>query len=829
MSDSDKKVSYGVTADASPFEQGMQRAADATRSAATNIESNFKKVQDAFSQVQKQLLVLAGIVAGGAFFKDAINASNQLTGETMKLSKALGINAEQAGTLRTALEDIGSNGDEYVDTFTKFARQLKSNEDGLRDMGLQTRDANGNLRDSNDLFTEALQTVSSYKAGLDQNTAAQTLFGRSVDDVMKLQKLNNGVLEEAKRKNQELGLVITKENVEASKAYKLAMNDVGDVLTAVKKVIGDAVMPVFTELGQYLASAGPYVVEVFKGAMLGLVAVFEVVKGAIKTVAGIIFEAFNLILDGAGLIGEVFSKLFKGDFSGAYESAKQLGQRVGQAFTNAFANFVDAGNEVGDAVKKHTDRMYGDKTPAEAPKSGKRRMGDFKNGKDKSDMSGWEAELAEQKLAFQEQNNQAGTFYQFSKQQELQFWKDKLTLTVAGSADNISVRRKTADLQLSINTDAFQRELANLQAQEAAYKQNLGARLALLDREAALVKQRFGQESKEYEEVQKKIVEAKRQAAEQLKQIDMLRAESTRNAHLAEVQMAEQQAQLEYDMGSMSAARLIALQAQFEDQRFQIQMQGLKDREQIAAADPDRNPVELARIHGEIEELERQHQLRLGQIRNQQTLQSTAASRKMADAITGDMQSSLSRMLQGMTSFSGFLKAMWQSVRSAVADTLAKMVVDFIKNSAIMAAVKRALAIFDIGANAAQAGAGAASSAADVPVVGWLMAPIAAAATFAMASAFSSNIPSFSAAGGFDIPSSVNPVIQAHANEMVLPAKHADVIRRMADEGAATGGGDVHVHFNGGIANDERSIRKFFKDNNSSLIEAIRRGQRDNK
>jgi hypothetical protein len=192
------------------------------------------------------------------------------------------------------------------------------------------------------------------------------------------------------------------------------------------------------------------------------------------------------------------------------------------------------------------------------------------------------------------------------------------------------------------------------------------------------------------------------------------------------------------------------------------------------------------------------------------------------------MQRSLSSMMQGQMSFSGFIKATWQSVRGAVADTLSKMLVDFLKNSTAMAAVQRALAAFGIGTSAAQAGASAAASAADTPVIGWLMAPLAAAATFAMASAFSSNIPSFSAAGGFDIPSSVNPVIQAHANEMVLPAKHADVIRRMADqEGGGAAGGDVHVHLNAGVAVDERAIRKFFKDNNSSLMAAIRSAQRD--
>jgi hypothetical protein len=787
MADSEKNVSYGVSADASPFEQGMQRAADSARGAAGNIESNFRKVQDAFAQVQKQLLLLAGIVAGGAFFKDAINASNQLTAETLKLSRALGINAEQAGTLRTALEDIGSSGDDYVETFTKFARQIKSNEDGLKAMGLQTRDANGNLRDSNELFTEALRSVGQYKAGLDQSTYAQTVFGKSIDNVMKLQKLNNDVLDEAKKKNQELGLVVTKDNVEASKAYKLAMHDVDDVLTAVKKTIGDAVMPVFTELGKYFASTGPYVVEVFKGAMMGLLTVFEVVKGAVKTVAGAVFEAFNLIVDGAGLIGEVFAKLFQGDFSGAYEAAKKVGQRTAQAFSNAFSNFVDAGNDTGDAVKKHFNGLYGDKTAADAPKGGSKRMGDFKatNGKEQSRVAGWEADLAEQKLKFQEKQNAAGTFYQFSKQQELAFWKDKLNIQGLSEAESIAMRRKSAEVQLAINTDVFNHEVGALQAQEAAYKQNMDAKLALLDREAALVKQRYGQESKEYEEVQKKIIEAKRQATEQIKQIDLIRADSARDAQLAALQLAEQEAQLEFDMRSLTAQQLLGLESQFEDRRFQVAAQALRERLELLANDPDRNTAEMARLHAEIEDLERQHQARMGQIRNQQILESTAASRRVADATTTALQDSLSQMLQGTMTFAKFFQSIWQSVRAAVANELAKMVVDYIKNTVVMAAIKRAFALFDIGANAAQAGSGAAASAAEIPVVGWIMAPLAAAATFAMASGYGNNMPAFSAAGGFDIPGSINPLVQTHANEMVLPAKHADVIRRLADQGDA--------------------------------------------
>ena len=67
-----------------------------------------------------------------------------------------------------------------------------------------------------------------------------------------------------------------------------------------------------------------------------------------------------------------------------------------------------------------------------------------------------------------------------------------------------------------------------------------------------------------------------------------------------------------------------------------------------------------------------------------------------------------------------------------------------------------------------------------------------------------------SAAQGYDIPSGVNPVTQLHQREMVLPAKHADVIRDMADGGGGKREGDTHLHVN---AVDARSVAEMFRRN----------------
>jgi hypothetical protein len=96
--------------------------------------------------------------------------------------------------------------------------------------------------------------------------------------------------------------------------------------------------------------------------------------------------------------------------------------------------------------------------------------------------------------------------------------------------------------------------------------------------------------------------------------------------------------------------------------------------------------------------------------------------------------------------------------------------------------------------DANKAAASTYAATADIPIVGPVLAPIAAAGAFAAVMAFDV----FSAAGGFDVPAGLNPVTQLHAREMVLPAGIADPLRaNLANGGLAGGGGSgggTHIH-----------------------------------
>jgi hypothetical protein len=767
MSDTEAKVI--ISGDGSGAVDAMKTAGDAVQSGAANIKGALNELGESFGKLTGLFATLAAVVGGGKFFKEAMAESSKLTGEVLRLSKSLGITAEEAGTLNSALGMIGSDADTYVGTFQRFAQQMRHNEEGMNAMGVETRDANGHLRDANEAFTEALQVVNSYKPGLDQTTAAQKLFGKSIDDVMKLQKLNNSVMEEARERNEALGLVVTQENVEANKKYKLSMHEVGEVMDAVMKTIGDAVMPIFTELAQYLASTGPYVVAVFKGAMTGLLLVFRTLSAVVKVAAEQIFEALNTIIDEgaifadmivevgnvfgtifdamvaeAKLFGTIMYDIFTGDFAGARKAADQMGDVFGKAFQDVAGSVAnigadgskmagrwdqamdrvkqsakDAAKGASDAFANDLDRLWGPKEAAASTTGkGTKTMGDLKDQKQKapSRVPEYEAELAAAKVKFEEENN----FRERDLQQDVIYWKEKLDNVTLTSEEQTAIRKKMADVQLQVMK-------------------------RLHDDEVQLDEQKIAQAQK----MAGLAIDAKRQ------EVDAKAA-----------------------MGLISAQGQIKEEAKLEEERFRITKAGIDARLAILAKDPTKNVIALRKLNDELdaEEMAHMNKVRALEIKdNQETLKDY---QQLFSKIGNSFATTMQQLMMHQKSWSQAVKSMYQEGLSAVASYLSQ----YLEKKLAAFVVEKGINLAGIAGDSAKAGSGAASAMADIPYVGPILAIAAMAAVFAATMGMQSNVKS--ARGGYDIPSGMNPMVQTHEEEMILPKEQANAVRDMAEGGA---------------------------------------------
>ena len=132
---------------------------------------------------------------------------------------------------------------------------------------------------------------------------------------------------------------------------------------------------------------------------------------------------------------------------------------------------------------------------------------------------------------------------------------------------------------------------------------------------------------------------------------------------------------------------------------------------------------------------------------------------------------------------------------------------------------------------AAVAAAGAAAAVAGIPLVGPAMALAAYGETFgALLGMLATSI--YSGAGGYDIPPGLNPLVQAHAEEMVLPAPLANTIRYMASEtsggtkGGGGGGGNTHISIH---AMDGASVKRVLQNNSGAVAKVARSVARDRK
>ncbi|HEX3971530.1 MAG TPA: hypothetical protein VHX19_09405 [Stellaceae bacterium] len=132
-------------------------------------------------------------------------------------------------------------------------------------------------------------------------------------------------------------------------------------------------------------------------------------------------------------------------------------------------------------------------------------------------------------------------------------------------------------------------------------------------------------------------------------------------------------------------------------------------------------------------------------------------------------------------------------------------------------------ALKSISTSAATAAANTYSSVSQIPYVGWILAPAAAAAAFAAVIAFGGKLPS-SAGGLWNVPSDTMAFI--HKQETILPAHIAQPMRDFFTGGGATsgGGGNVAITIQ---AIDTQTGAQFLMNNAGAIAQGLAREMRN--
>ena len=809
MSDNDVYVKIG--ADTSELNADIDSATAKIRSSMDEINKSMVSTM----AIGTALGTIIGNVLISAFAKlsDTIKSTVADTAayrsEAEMLGRKMGDTATNAATLTAALGNIYTSSDEYIGVAKTMERNLASNEAGMNKMGITTRDASGHFLPLNELILDGIAKTNEYRQGTDRNIASTQIFGRAIEDGSRLLNLSKQAIEDAAEENRRYGLVVGVEAVADMAAFKVAQDDVGDSLDGMSNAIGNALLPVVTQLSKWFADIAPTAILVLKGAIGGIVSVFWGLKLSAEIVWNSIALAIEVTTIRVLQFANTAAKALSGDFSGAKAAWEAGTDSIAEVTKKRFDNISMAAEDTREKLR----RLFDDQTEIKGGDAGglsattKSHDKKGKSAREQSEMAEFRAEL-EKKLETE------NGYFKDSTQLEIEYWNTKKNLVSTSVKDKALIEHTVYELSKKQALGKFNDELETIKRQSANELQASEERVRLAQLTAQKIAATYGLESREYTRAMRDVQDEMMALSELRTRLAGTAIEADKNAALMGVEVEAERISHSRAMNEIDDLDQIIQLIKLEDAKYQIESKAAKASAALIHGDV----VAQAQAYAKIEQDSKKHDLEMQKLRNNRTVEETKVYKSLANSLQNSMQTAFTGVLKGTMSLAGAMKSIFSGMVSAVIGELSKIAAQWAIDSLMNLVRTKITALAKIQAMAGEAGAGGVASMAAAPFPLNLGAPAFGATMAQTAMGFAA----FSAEGGFDIPSGVNPLVQTHAREMILPAEHADTIRSMGGKGGGT-----HNHYYDIKAMDAKSFASFLKSNSSGLASGIGHARRN--
>lgn len=834
----DVRVRFGASVDA--LAAGVTKGVGLVRDGVGQMQTHLGGLANVGTKVSAMFVGLAAITAGGRLFATAITDTVKMATEVGSLSRRLNVSAADASTFAVAIDDAFMSVDEFNTIAGQLNRQLRSQEDALKALGIKTRDTTGAYVDQKTLLLNTLDVLRSYRAGTDQLLAAQLALGRGITEEV-LQKLfqMQENLPQAADDARELGLVMGVENVAAARAFKVAQDNAGDSLLGMKVTIGNALIPVFTEMLRLFSQAGASVIPVvslaFRSLGVVLLGIMEVLYG-LWTVFTTVVQ--SIVVGAVGMVDAITS-LLSGDVQGAKDKWNAMTETIASTWEAAGKRIEDQSKRSREAMSEiwngpsKTDEVYKE---GSGRSGGKKFVPPDKNAaKDMLDQFKRELELLRQAQ---------GDYAELSKQQEVEFWRSKLSIFAKGTKEWMEVNTLYLKARRDAAKESVEIQRFELDTQVQAAGTDAERKVQLAASWLARMKALYGADSREYREALRAKLSADREYEDQRRQFENQRRELDRDLRMMEIDMAREQAAMLVDLGAMSQRELIEVERALLLEKYNLQLQDIERRRQLYAGDivmQEQLALEKKRIEAELQrDLQRS------------SIEAQRVTKSQWDDMLGGMFSTLGSVTMGLLNRT----MTWKQAMLRIGDSLLQGLVnigvqrlrDWIMSEILMtnaskagaaaraaataagsgavAATKATEATTVIAANASEAASGAAASQAAIPVVGPYLAMAAAAAMLAFVMGFGGKGGSGSSTGvslpsardgWWDIPK--DTLAMVHANEMIMPPDLAQGVRNVVEAGGV-GQGTMHVSIH---AIDGPSVERLFSRHGDKIVNSLYR------
>ena len=315
------------------FSRSSKKADKDTRELSKGLKLTTASISSMASSIGLMVGAVAGAATGIVKFQQHIA---DLTNELTDASAKSGIAIDTLAGLRLAAEGSGLSFSSLESGLIQFQAKIRDAANGSKemerafdDLGVSVMNSNGELRDSDQVFREALRSLSSMTNETERNAVAMKLFGRSAGPAL-IQSGALSNLDAMSQKAREFGVSINDDAIGAMGDFQRAIADFEMIAIGTFEDILD------TLFGNNSVTKG---LQNASKAMIFLGAIAKDVLSAIGQAFENIFaitSAWQLVLTGRD----------KSSISQAFELLKDVAVETREAFSNLGNTIANASEEV---------------------------------------------------------------------------------------------------------------------------------------------------------------------------------------------------------------------------------------------------------------------------------------------------------------------------------------------------------------------------------------------------------------------------------------------------------------------------------------------------
>ena len=213
--------------------ENLKTASEETSNAMSGIAQAADKVSEAAGAVADKTRALSGAAAGalgaigGLALKTAASAD-----ELNTMAKQTGFSVEELQKFQYASDLVDVSMSDITGAASKLKKAIGSDSKELAALGVETKNADGSMRDISDVFYDTLAALGNINNETERDAKAMEIFGRSADSLAGIVDDGGKSLKELGQEAEDMGLIMSQDTVDSLNA----VNDKIDRLKAQSKL-----------------------------------------------------------------------------------------------------------------------------------------------------------------------------------------------------------------------------------------------------------------------------------------------------------------------------------------------------------------------------------------------------------------------------------------------------------------------------------------------------------------------------------------------------------------------------------------------------------------